>query len=166
MTVDAPNVAKQLIHGLPQWIHMAPDQRWSDASRAQEVTELAERSTERGRTLELYHEDHSEEETFKGVMAVGSCAILMLSLVILIVGSVIEGIRLPYVNHPQSGVDDGSNDPTGSTSVQPAPRGALWVRLWPVYPIAFFLLLQLLRLAFPKKEKESSKGPTTTVESS
>jgi len=154
VVVAAPNLADQLIRELPEFMQKEPDQQWSNASRAQEVTELAERSAERGRTLELYHEDHSEEETFKGIMAVGSCAVLVLSLLILIIGSVIEGIRLPYVHRPQATIGNESGDFRSAEDVQqPASQRALWNRLWPVYPIAFFLLLQLLRLTFPKNEK-------------
>ena len=41
-------------------------------------------------------------------MAVGSCAILMLTLLVLIVGSVIEGIRLPYVHQSRPTTENGS----------------------------------------------------------
>lgn len=60
---------------------------WSDAARSVELAEAVERSLRRGRTVELYHEDFSEEATFKGTMTSLGCGILMFGLATLVVAA-------------------------------------------------------------------------------
>jgi hypothetical protein len=99
------------------------EESWLAACRDQEVAEAVDRSLARGRTIELFHEEHSEEQSFKGVMAMGGCLILLFAIGLLMVASVVEGLRLPIRGWP------------------------LW-RAWPfllLAPIVVFLLLQLLR---------------------
>ena len=54
-----------------------------------------DRSLARGRTIELFNEEHTEEESFKGVMAMGGCLLLVMALGVLFVAVVVEGLRLP-----------------------------------------------------------------------
>jgi hypothetical protein len=98
---------------------------WLDASRDQEVAEAVDRSLQRGRTIELFNEEHTEEESFKGIMAMGGCLLLLMALAAVLLATVVEGLRLPMRNWPL-------------------------FQLWPFYlivPIGAFLLLQLLQLA-------------------
>lgn len=98
---------------------------WLDACRASEVADTVPRCLARGKTIELYNEEHTEEGAFKGVMAVGGCLILMIGLLLVIFVAMVEGLQLPL------------------------HRFALWNN-WPLYICAaffFFLLLQLFRFA-------------------
>jgi hypothetical protein len=103
---------------------------WLAACRDQEATEAIDRSLIRGRTIELYHEEHTEAASFKGIMAMGGCLLLVLALCFLLLVTVVEGLRLPVRNLPA------------------------W-RAWPLYvliPIGAFLLLQLL--GFVAKQRQ------------
>jgi hypothetical protein len=98
---------------------------WLAACRATEVADTVPRCLARGKTIDLYNEEHTEEGAFKGVMAVGGCLILMLGLLAVVMVAVIEGLQLPLY------------------------RFSLWSN-WPLYICAvffFFLLLQLFRFA-------------------
>ncbi|MDX1943778.1 MAG: hypothetical protein SFU86_00100 [Pirellulaceae bacterium] len=111
------------------------DRAWLDACRDQEVGEAIDRSLLRGRAIELYNEEHTEEQSFKGVMAMGGCLLMVLALGVLGVAVAVEGLQLPIRNW------------------------AIW-RYWPAYllvPIVMFLLLQLLQLAVPKRPRASSE---------
>ena len=106
---------------------------WLNACRDQEAAEAIDRSLMRGRTIELFGEDHTEEESFKGVMAMGGCLLLVMALAVLFVATIVEGLRLPLRD---------------------------WVvwKFWPVYlllPIGVFLLLQLFQLAIKRENVPS-----------
>ncbi len=106
---------------------------WDEACRALEIEEAIERSARRGRTIDLYNEQVSEEETFKGMMAVGGCAMLIWVLSMLFLAGLVEGLQLPIRNT------------------------FLW-RLWPaalILPLGVFLVLQLLRLVFERPARNS-----------
>ena len=105
------------------------DDAWLAACRDQEAAEAIDRSLARGRTIELFNEEHSEEESFKGVMAMGGCLLLVGALGVVFMATVVEGLRLPLRDW------------------------AVW-RYWPVYllvPIVVFLLLQLLQIVVKKE---------------
>lgn len=113
-----------------------PPLAWIDACRATEATAAIDRSLERGRTIELYNEEHTEEESFKGVMAVGGCLLLSLALMVLFVATMVEGLHLPL-------------------------RDAPFWQLWPVYlviPIVVFLGMQFLHV-FVKRDAPQSAPP-------
>src|SRR5262245_49240406 len=108
---------------------------WLAACHDQEVAEAVDRSIARGRTIELFNEQHTEEDSFKGVMAIGGCLLLVMALGVLFVAVVVEGLRLPMRSWP------------------------LW-RLWPFYllvPIVAFLLLQLLQLVVKREHRSESR---------
>jgi hypothetical protein len=101
---------------------------WLNACRDQEAAEAIDRSLARGRTIELFGEEHTEEDSFKGIMAMGGCLLLVGALGVVFLATIVEGLRLPLRDW------------------------AVW-RFWPVYllvPIAVFLLLQLLQLVVKK----------------
>ncbi len=107
----------------------ASDGDWLAACRDQEAAEAIDRSLARGRTIELFNEEHSEEESFKGIMAMGGCLLLVGALGVVFVATIVEGLRLPLRDW------------------------AVW-RYWPIYllaPIAVFLMLQLLQLVVKKE---------------
>ena len=95
---------------------------WDEACRSLEVTDAVERSIRRKRTIELYHEQVTEQETFKSVMAAGGCGMLLWVLMLLLIAGVVEGLHLPL-------------------------RETFIWRLWPVFlfvPLAVFLALSTL----------------------
>jgi hypothetical protein len=101
---------------------------WLTTCRDQEAAEAVDRSLMRGRTIELFNESMSEEQSFKGVMAMGGCLLLVATLGVLFLVVLVESLQLPI-------------------------RGFLVWRIWPIYlliPIVFFLTLQLLQFAVKK----------------
>jgi hypothetical protein len=107
---------------------------WLAACRDQEAAETIDRSLARGRTIELYGEQHTEEASFKGVMAMGGCLLLVLALAMVLIAAIVEGLQLPLRNW------------------------AIW-QAWPFFllaPIGLFLLLQLFQLAVPKDDAAQS----------
>jgi hypothetical protein len=124
MGEDAEEIFWRLIHAMAGE-EFYDAEAWLAACRDQEAAEAVDRSLARGRTIELFNEEHTEEESFKGIMAMGGCLLLVMALGVLCVAVIVEGLRLPMREWP------------------------MW-RLWPIYllvPIAAFLLLQLLQLA-------------------
>lgn len=102
---------------------------WLAACRDQEVAEAVDRSLARGRTIELFNEQHTEEQSFKGVMAMGGCLLLMMALAVVGLATIVEGLQLPLRDWPA------------------------W-HWWPVallVPVVVFLLLQLLQLAVKRE---------------
>jgi myo-inositol 2-dehydrogenase/D-chiro-inositol 1-dehydrogenase len=104
-----------------------PDQTlWREALADLEIVEAVERSLRRGRTIELFHEEASEQGTFKGVMAAGGCLLLLVGIALAIAATIVGKFRLVIAN------------------------------AWPFALLAvltLFLLLQLLRFAFPPKKR-------------
>lgn len=99
---------------------------WEEIGSVLEVTDAVQRSVQRRRAIELYHEQVTEQETFKGIMAAGGCGMLMWVLLLLLIAGLVEGLQLPIRNT------------------------ILW-RLWPAFlfaPLAVFLALQLLQFVF------------------
>ncbi len=112
-----------------------PAWNWPSACRDCEIVSAVEQSLHRSRTIQLYEEQHSEQQTFKGMMAVGGCGLLLLACVVLLSVAMVEGLQLPFRRH------------------------ILW-RLWPLYlaaPFAIFLLLQLFQLVFPASSPANAK---------
>jgi hypothetical protein len=114
------------------------DSAWLDACRDQEAAEAVDRSLARRRTIELYGEEHTEADSFKGVMAMGGCLLLLVVMGVAFTAALAEGLRLPIREWPV-------------------------VRAWPVcllVPVAIFLLMQLLQLAV----KRPDAGPQASGE--
>ena len=123
---DAAGAAIDALDQAMRGADVRPD--WNDACRDAELAELVAESLRRGRTIELHDGPRSEESTFMGIMAAGGCAMLMLTMLVLLIAALVEGLQLPFRTH------------------------ILW-RLWPFYlllPLTAFLVLQLLRLIFPR----------------
>lgn len=96
---------------------------WVDAARSIELTETISRSLAKGRTIELHFEEYTEQGAFKGTMASLGCGLLVLGTLLLGAVAIGEQAGVPYT------------------------------RYWPYFllaALAFFLLLQMLMLAFRK----------------
>ncbi|MBS0209572.1 MAG: hypothetical protein JSS27_11535 [Planctomycetes bacterium] len=99
---------------------------WLDACRDMEIVDAVERSVARGRTIDVYGEEQTEQGTFKGMMAAGGCVLLMVALLATIVAT---------------------------TAVYWGVPGASY---WPYVLFGLlgaFLILQTLRLAWPTEKK-------------
>ena len=98
---------------------------WVDAARSVELRETIGRSLAKGRTIELYYEDYSEQATFKGTMTSLGCGLLVAALISLGVAAFAARI------------------------------GVRWAGYWLYILLglfALFLLLQLFKLVFPREE--------------
>jgi predicted dehydrogenase len=155
---DGPRAALDRLRKTIEGHPTGPD--WSEACRDLEIADSVAVSLRRRRTIQLHHEQHTEEGSFKGIMAVGGCGLLLLGLLLLIGFSVVEGFRTPGGGWQVADQADGDgNAPT-------APTSLVW-RLWPVYPFALFLLLQLLRLVFrsgPRRDVDDSSSARSAPE--
>jgi hypothetical protein len=65
---------------------IAPD--WLDIARAVDAADMVEVSLRRGRTVDLYNEAYTEQGTFKGVMGIAGCGLLLLALFVLLAAAV------------------------------------------------------------------------------
>jgi hypothetical protein len=99
-----------------------PEVSWLDACRDLEAAAAIDRSLEKGRSIPLHTDEITEEQSFKGVMAVGGCLTLAVTLLGVVIVVLVEALQLELRRSP------------------------LW-RLWPLYlltPILVFLVLQML----------------------
>ncbi|MCA9207871.1 MAG: hypothetical protein KDA55_05925 [Planctomycetales bacterium] len=128
---------------------------WNELCRTMEVMDAMPVALRRGRKIELYGEEPSESGTFKGIMSAGGCGILMIVLLMFVVGSVIEGFRLP-MRKSEVAATIASQADTAVADQSATPRWPLWLRLWPVYPLALFLVLQFLLIVSKKPKRNSA----------
>jgi hypothetical protein len=115
-----------------------PRVSWEEACHVTELSEVVGLSLRRGKTVELHSETVTEEDTFKGVMAVGGCGALLLVLLLVLGLALLDSI--PWFNHP--------------ALVQ-------LFRTWPVVLVivlGIFLVLQCLRFVFPSRSSDT--GPS------
>jgi myo-inositol 2-dehydrogenase/D-chiro-inositol 1-dehydrogenase len=85
----------------------------------------------KGRTIELYFEEYTEESTFKGTMASIGCGLLLLGMFVMGAVAIAEQIGVPYT------------------------------RLWPYVlagVLGVFLILQLLMLVFRRGDTVPRDG--------
>lgn len=121
---------------------------WEPVCHDLDAVEQIERSLRRKRTIEFRRDAQNEEGAFKGIMSAGGCVVLMLALLILMIFAVVEGFRMPLIDAAAI-----------RESGEAVPRAHLLFRLWPVYPLAAFLLLQFL-LFIAKKPKDAADKPS------
>ncbi len=129
---------------------------WTAACRDLEIAETAETSARRGRTVELNHDAPTEQSSFKAVMSVGGCGILTIILFVIGVWGVFAGIEL---GHHRTKMPDSMTSPLEVAD----PAYPLFLRIWPVYPLAFFLLMQLLLLVARGRTKPVTAIPAETT---
>ncbi len=126
------------------------DALWEDACRSIELADTLPHSYRRGKTIELYHEQHSEEETFKAMMAAVGCFAIMAAIVVLLMITALDLLNFPIFQ------GDGWKR---------WPWKALHYRAWGWYlllGLSVFLALQFLRLVFPKDNSGQSSGQSDT----
>ncbi len=121
---------------------------WEAICHDLDATEQIERSLRRKRTIELRRDAQNEEGAFKGIMSAGGCVVLMLAFFLLIVFAVVEGFRMPLIDAEAL-----------RESGEEIPRMHVLLRLWPVYPLIAFLLLQLLVFIAKKPMPRSEETP-------
>lgn len=102
---------------------------WREALADLELVEAVERSLRKGRTVELFHEEASEQGTFHGVMAAGGCLLLMLSIGTAIAATMLGKFQFAVAN------------------------------AWPyalLAVLAVFLLMQFLKFVFPPQDPDAA----------
>lgn len=117
---------------------------WEDACRAIEVSDTLDPSYRRGKTIQLFHEKHTEEETFKGMMAAGGCLTMMFVIFLLPMLAAVDSLKIPFFQ---------------GEGWHRWPWKALHYRTWPLYlsvGLGIFLSLQLLRLVFRKDRDQTN----------
>ncbi|MDA1050841.1 MAG: hypothetical protein O3C40_10230 [Planctomycetota bacterium] len=124
---------------------------WESLCHDLDATEQIERSLRRRRTIELRRDAQNEEGAFKGIMSAGGCLLLVLALLFLMVFAVVEGFRMPMI--------DAEAVREMRESGEAVPRMHVLLRLWPVYPLAAFLLLQFLLFVAKKSKVASGDTP-------
>lgn len=153
--VDAPAEALQRLRQLLNT--EAPGLNdWVEAARGTEIAEAAQRSSRRGRAVELYEESHSERDTFKGVMAASGCLLLLMILLGFIIAAVIEGVRFPYARKAYQRQVEAAERAGRPLPEQTTPT---WIRLIPAYPVVVFLLLQTLWFVARRSPKGVTQPP-------
>ena len=153
--------AELFLESLPETLS-SPDTNssWLNWCQDLDVAETVPTSLRRRRTIDILDEARTEEGSFKGVMSIGGCALLLATLFVLLAGTIIEGFRFP--SRKNSYRSSSPEDP--SVQQSPTDPRALWIRLWPVYPFAFFLLLQFLRLIInPPTSSVPAKPDLSTI---
>jgi predicted dehydrogenase len=116
---------------------------WESVCHDLDAAEQIERSLRRKRTIEFRRDAQNEEGTFKGIMSAGGCVVLMLVFFMLIAFAIFEGFRMPLIDTEAL-----------RESGEATPRSHVLLRLWPVYPLAAFLLMQILVLVAKKSKTD------------
>lgn len=119
---------------------------WSQVCDDLEAAEAVERSSRSGQTVLLRERGDRAERSFQQRMVLGGCLLLVLFAVLLVGGTAYEvtlsdyGRRPPALERDTPAVDGPHvTTPTGR------PSRPTWLRLWPAYPLLFYLLYQLAR---------------------
>lgn len=60
---------------------------WLDAARAADIADMLEVSLRRSRTIDIYNETYNEQGTFKGMMGIAGCGLLLVALFTLLVAA-------------------------------------------------------------------------------
>lgn len=124
---------------------------WAEACLDLEAIDSVEKSLRRKRAIDLHTGEVSEDQTFKGFMAAAGCLILMVILLAFVFLAVFEGFRSPLRETFTPSSPHAAN----------VPKWPLWVRLWPVYPLLGFLVLQFLLLLAKRASRDDSRSGST-----
>lgn len=84
--------ARAIAHFVEQCREGDDGSRWKDRARALEVADAVAPSLRRRRAIDFHSEDHTEQQTFKGMMAAGGCLMLFLALAALFLMTTLEGL--------------------------------------------------------------------------
>ena len=122
---------------------------WDDACRASDLADVVDISLRRARAIDMHNQSCTEEDTFKSMMAVGGCGVLVLALLVVVLLAMIESLDIALLDHP---------------AWQQFPWRLLYWRNWPFFLLGLlvvFLLSQLLRLVVAHGPQTSRRHPTT-----
>lgn len=73
---------------------------WETATQAMEVVDAAELSLQKGRSVDVYHQQLTEKLAFRGTMAALGFGLLFLGLAVMVVAGVLgDVVRVPFVRH-------------------------------------------------------------------
>ncbi len=117
------------------------NRRFEHACRAAELADTLVHSCRRGRTIDLHHEELTEEGTFKSIMAAGGCLALMLTFCVTLLAAALG----PFA-------PSGNGLPSNITST-----GTHWLWKLLLCGLLLFLSLQFLRLLFHRKNSASDE---------
>jgi len=157
-SADPFSPAKAFLETVPErFADGATDRSWLNWCTDLDVAETVPTSLRRRRSIDILDEARTEEGSFKGIMSMGGCALLLATLFILLAGTIIDGFSFPA---RQNSYQSSQEEANTKTPLEAAKRPLL-IRLWPVYPFALFLLLQLLRLIIqsPDNRPAGSSSP-------
>ena len=99
-TVQAFDAPAAALERLSQAIELRePATEWTEAIRDIELAEAIPRSLARGRTIEVQHEQPTEEGTFKGLMTSLGCGLLLIGLAAIVVLAILDAVA--NANHWQ-----------------------------------------------------------------
>ncbi len=137
-TYEESDIAASALARFLEEMSRADSSSWLEACHDIDAAELVQDSMRRGKTIELLREQRTEGGNFKGVMAMGSCGLLLFVFFGLLFVAVLDSVLLPSGNHR-------------------------FLFSWPVLilvPLLSLLLLQLLQFVVPRRPQPSDEGTT------
>lgn len=123
------------------------DDTWVRYSTTREAAELISLSLKKGRRIEIFDGNPTESDSFKGVMSTTGCFLLMLAL------AIITALAVFDIGQLSENRDQHLTALESSDAGLPE-RWPLWLRLWPVYPLALFLSFQFLKIVIRTEPKD------------
>ena len=114
------------------------DGTWVQYATTREAAEMISLSLKKGRRIEIFDGNPTESDSFKGVMSTVGCFILILALVSITVLAALDIGQISETRDAHLTAIEAGNSTTPD-------RWPLWLRLWPVYPLALFLSFQFLK---------------------
>ena len=125
------------LHGLV--LTDEPDDTWVQYATTREAAEMISLSLKKGRQIQIFDGNPTEGDSFKGVMSTVGCFILILALVCITTLAAMDIGQISETRDAHLTAIEGGNATTPN-------RWPLWLRLWPVYPLALFLSFQFLKI--------------------
>ena len=151
---------------------------WEDACRSIELVENIDISRRRKKTVSLYYEEISEENTFKSLMAAGGCLLLLLLTLSLPALAALESIfrstqdvdsaaaTSQFTESDTDGIRQPSSTSPFLTNNRGRPSETSWFGKWPLLLFAIlvlFICLQFLRFVTrPHAGDSKSRQPPET----
>jgi hypothetical protein len=130
-----------------------PKLTWLQTCRAVEAMEAIDRSIARNRAIELYNEEHSEESSFKGIMAASGCLMLLGTLAAVSCSGALAIFFPPGKRTGEAG---------------PGQYGQFhsywtWLQICLITPLAVFLLVQLLSFGLSRHLRSKRQPPAAKI---
>ena len=127
-----------------------PDGTWVQYATTREAAEMISLSLKKGRRIEIFDGNPTEGDSFKGVMSTAGCFILILALVSITALAALDIGQISETRDAHLTAIEAGNSTSPS-------RWPLWLRLWPVYPLALFLSFQFLKIII-RTERQTGEG--------